>query len=328
MRAREIDIIRAFVIIALVAYHSFAPYAGGWQPITDGASSLDILYKWIGHFTYAGMLETFTAISGFVFGLVECKKSTTLKVLASKKLRRLYVPALIWGLLYYLLFSYDSVGDGLWRIINGIGHLWYLPMLFWCFILEKYIFRKSPFWIIVFIAIIPWPTLPLQFNNSLYYLLFFHIGYILFEHKSKFINYLNFKHCAIILTIAISILIVSTIWRDNIDLSSMTRVNKAAHISVIRFIRILYSVPIVLAYFYLGFKLINTQYYNAFLFISECSFGVYILQEFIIRILYYKLNIPDFLDPILPFIGFLGGFLGSLTIVWCSRRFRVANLIF
>ncbi|WP_289740037.1 acyltransferase family protein [Muribaculum intestinale] len=328
MRAREIDIIRAFVVIALVAYHSLAPYAGGWQPITDGASFFDYVYKWLGHFAYAGMLETFTAISGFVFGLVECKKSATLKVLVSKKLRRLYVPALIWGLIYYILFVNESYGTGLWRIINGIGHLWYLPMLFWCFILEKYIFRKSPIWIIILIAVIPWPELPLQFNNSLYYLLFFHIGYLISEYKHQFINYLNLKRCTIILMMAISILVASTIWRDNLDLPLMSKMIKAVHIFAIRFLRILYSVPIVLAYFYLGFRLRNTRYYNIFLFLSECSFGVYILQEFIIRILYYKLDIPNSIETIIPFIGFCGGFLGSLLIVWCCRRFKVANLIF
>lgn len=33
-RQKEIDLIRAFVIVALVFYHAFAPYCGAWHPLS------------------------------------------------------------------------------------------------------------------------------------------------------------------------------------------------------------------------------------------------------------------------------------------------------
>lgn len=330
MRAKEVDIIRVFVLVALVMYHSLAPYTGGWASISNGTSLIDSIYKWVGYFSYAGMLETFTAISGFVFCLVEVRRPTNIQILLLKKIRRLYIPALIWGIAYYLLFINTPKITGIWSILNGIGHLWYLPMLLCCFILEKAFILKYniPLWLIAIIAFLPIPSLPLHFNSALYYLLFFHCGYSLYQHKGTFFKRLKFKKLIPILIVSAILLILSKKWQENVDLTTIPILIKAVYISLFILIRIAYSIPIVALYFFVGYKLRDTRYYNTFSFISECSFGVYILQEFLIRIFYYKIGHADFIQPFFPLMGFGIGFVISLIIVWISKKLNISSALF
>lgn len=330
MRAKEVDIIRVFVLIALVMYHSLAPYTGGWTSISNSTSIINTLYKWLGYFCYAGMLETFTAISGYVFCLTEIRKPTNTRTLFSKKLRRLYIPAIIWGVIYYLLFSRTSLISGMLSIINGIGHLWYLPMLLCCFILEKAIVLKYniPLWLISIFAFLPIPSLPVHLNSAFYYLLYFHCGFLIYKHKSTFFNCLKFNKLFPILIVASTLLILSKIWQTTIHLTVLPLFTKAVYISLFNLIRITYSIPIVALYFFVGYKLRDTRYYNTFSFISECSFGVYILQEFLIRIFYYKIDHADFIQPFFPLMGFTIGLFISLIIVWACKKLNISSTLF
>lgn len=330
MRAKEIDIIRALVLFALVAYHSLAPYTGGWTPISAGTTALDNIYKWLGYFCYAGMLETFTAISGYVFCLAETRKQTDLRTLLTKKLRRLYIPALIWGAAYYLLFSKAIVFSGIWSILNGIGHLWYLPMLLCCFILEKGVILRYdiPLWLIAIVAFLPIPSLPLHLNSSFYYLLFFHSGYLIYKYKSVFYSRLKLKILLPLLIIAAILLVLSKIWQENINLVTMPLLLKTVYITAFNFIRLTYSIPIVAFYFFIGYNLRNTRNYKLYSFIAECSFGVYILQEFLIRFYYYRIEHTIYLQPYLPLIGFALGMFISLIIVWVCKKLNISSTLF
>ena len=84
------------------------------------------------------MLETFVFISGYLFGFqvqkngigIICFKNTILK-----KAKRLLLPCFFFGVIYYTVF-YDlskPVYEISYSIMCGTGHLWFLPMLFWCF---------------------------------------------------------------------------------------------------------------------------------------------------------------------------------------------------
>lgn len=329
MRAKEIDIIRTFVIIAVILFHSFAPYTGGWTALSDGSSIIDSIYKWLGRFTYAGMLETFTAISGYIFCLTESKSKSDIKVLLKKKVRRLFIPALIWGTVYYILFTKKPNISGINQIINGIGHLWYLPMLFCCFLIEKCVVLrfKIPLWCLVVLAVIPWPFPLLHFGTSLYYLLFFHMGFLLYQHRDIFALITHKVVYKMILLIAI-LVPISWLWRDRIDLTSMPAEIKLLYLSVIRILQLCYAIPIVFLYFKLGLNLRNTRHYSLFLNISSLSFGVYILQEFILRIVYYKIGIPMSLQIVSPIVGFTLALTICFAMAWVLRRCKIDKYLF
>lgn len=56
-----------------------------------------------------------------------------------KKAERLILPSVVFSLVYWQLFNgdiTDLVGGGkiVISVLSGVGHLWYLPVLFWCFV--------------------------------------------------------------------------------------------------------------------------------------------------------------------------------------------------
>lgn len=330
MRAKEIDVIRTIVIFMLVLYHSFAPFTGGWDSMDLDVGVFGIVYKWIGHIAYAGMLETFVAISGYVYAISEQTRVHTIKTLVSAKFSRLIVPALIWGCLYWLLFSKEDLLTGSWHIINGIGHLWFLQMLFCCFLLEKGIVERFniPLWVITLIAIIPYPAMPFHFNNALYYLLFFQIGRIIRLNYKCFFLRVKPIHSLYLIVLANIVLVLKIEIEDNIDLSSMGYLAKRFPLVVLNLLRIIYSVAIVFVYFILGYAIRNKVNYKIVSFIAVCSFGIYLLQEFIIRFLYYKTPTYVVAGVFTPWLGFLFGLVISLSIVYLSRKTKLGRCLF
>lgn len=133
------------------------------------------------------MLETFVFISGYLFGFqvqkngigIICFKNTILK-----KAKRLLLPCFFFGVIYYTVF-YDlskPVYEISYSIMCGTGHLWFLPMLFWCFT-EIYLIErlkvsyKVVLPLLALVALCSFIPLPFRMSNSMYYSLFFYIGY-------------------------------------------------------------------------------------------------------------------------------------------------------
>lgn len=174
----EIDLIRPFLIILVVLYHSFIIFAGGWQPVVG---YVDIpVYKYISVVSYSFMLEGFVLISGYIYGYQLAEKGIgSFTKLLSKKFLRLLVPAIIWSLIYSL-----SLFDGqinIITILSGAGHLWFLIMLFWvfigCFLIYKFRINYCFVWLLLLIsALLSSNPLPLQLNAAMYYIFFFYLG--------------------------------------------------------------------------------------------------------------------------------------------------------
>lgn len=136
----EISVIRPAVIGLLVVYHALCIYTGGWaQPSGIGSNAL---YWWLGQLISGFRIETIALVGGYVFSYqsVELGRRTGFLQFAWKKTKRLLIPALLFGAAYYLLFRYrPGQWNGyifFWKLLNGVGHLWFLPMLFWCFMLS------------------------------------------------------------------------------------------------------------------------------------------------------------------------------------------------
>jgi len=242
------------------------------------------------------------------------------------------LPAIVWGTVYWWLFSAESLSDGgAWHIINGIGHLWFLPMLFWCFILEKAVVLpyKVPIYALAIVAILPYPALPFHLNDSLYYLLFFHIGYKIYQKKKEIISAIDARgyrtglSMFCIATACMALMAVSTSFRDSLELPSYPMLEKRLLICLLTTLRAIYSAGIMTVYFAIGFSLRNTSTQRLVQFIAECSFGIYLLQEFIIRLVYYKFPFCE--APYLPIAGFICGLFISLIIVIFGRKVPVIN---
>lgn len=103
----EVSFMRPILILLLVAYHSFCPFSGEWGPF-DGYIPIEI-YKWLDRVLYAFMLESFVFISGYVWSYQrnEQNRYESLWKLCKKKFSRLFVPSIVFSILYLLIFSPD-----------------------------------------------------------------------------------------------------------------------------------------------------------------------------------------------------------------------------
>jgi surface polysaccharide O-acyltransferase-like enzyme len=132
-------------------------------------------------------LQAFVFVSGYLFGLM-AKRNIEMGwgKFVMKKFRRIYLPSLIGSALYLLFFLKGKgwAGD-VYAIASGCGHLWFLPMLFWNYLLMKLVARRVDrrpmLWLLLSLAVSA--TVPPLFNvlnmgMALKYFPFFVMGYV------------------------------------------------------------------------------------------------------------------------------------------------------
>ena len=220
----NVSLIRPILLVLLVFYHAFAIYSGAWAPI-KGYPEVPA-YWWLDKLSYAFMLEMFVFISGYVFGFqVRTKGSEKLRAknLLWGKFKRLMIPCMVFSLLYIILFGRitQPVQKTLYGLVNGVGHMWFLPMLFWCFVgvwvIEKLQLKaKCMIPVLVLCSVCSFLPLPLRMGTAMYYMLFFYLGYIIERLDVSLDRFYTMKHC-IILVIAFCILFPTlTLLRENV----------------------------------------------------------------------------------------------------------------
>lgn len=198
---QEVCLIRLLLIVLLVLYHSFAPFNGAWRPLSD-QEAVQPYYQWVAMGAYAFMLEAFTFISGYIFGYQvnrNGKDALRFRNVFLKKLKRLIVPSVIFSIIYLLVFSpaqFNAPAQAGWQILNGVGHMWYLPMLFWCFVgiwlLER--IKIHPRFVIpalFVIAVVSFLPIPLRISSAMYYMFFFYCGYCLKRYEWNIGRWMN-----------------------------------------------------------------------------------------------------------------------------------------
>lgn len=341
-RLIEIDLIRCLVIIFVVLFHCLAPYCGGW-PMPGGLLD-NAFYWWIGKAVYCGMLEAFVCISGYVYAFTSAKRQMDLVHLAKNKTKRLLIPCIFWGIVFILIFS-SSINwknyEIYYSLLNGIGHLWFLPMLFWCFILEyvlnKFVTRPYIGLIIVgIIAVLPYPTLPFRFNNSLYYLFFFNLGYVLFGLRGRIMQLLQKIRSEYIIFFVIIYLLLfmfttNLLEKPYFDMALADSVLEKARIALTRnILRLILSVMIFAIYFIVSIKIakiISAKLFDKVYFISVYSFGIYLLQEIVIRLFYYKTDLPNVFGAFTPWVVFVLAITISTAISYFLHRNKITRYI-
>lgn len=143
----DVAFIRLMLIFILVIYHALCLHTGGWEPPFDNFHVIPF-YDWFGILFSTWRLSAMTFISGLLLGYQAIKKNDALSFASCivKKMKRLLLPCLIFSVIYYLIF-FDlnaPVGQIILKLINGCGHLWFLPMIFWCFAITYFINKFTP----------------------------------------------------------------------------------------------------------------------------------------------------------------------------------------
>lgn len=194
----EISVIRPLVIFLLVVYHSLCVFTGGWTPpqgVPDNA-----VYWWLGRLISGFRIETIAFVGGYVFcyQCVEAGRRTNVLPFLWKKFKRLIIPCFVFGIIYYAIFCYRPERFRLyvafWRVANGISHLWFLPMLFWCFSacwlidrLLDWLSRRHGAWlpwvgwlllvVLAGVSLLRVTGLRMGLSRAPYFLFYFYLGY-------------------------------------------------------------------------------------------------------------------------------------------------------
>lgn len=301
-RLLEVDIIKSIAIILLLLYHSFAPFSGRWPEVPYMNCNVPI-YSWLDKFFYSGMLESFVMVSGYLMGMKLTSMQINRGQIILRRLKRLYIPTIFWGIIYVLIFNSSVLSiDGMVKttidIIDGVGHLWFLPMLFWCILFELYVGKFFPdkyLWVYAILALIPLPSVPI-IRLSLYYSFFFHLGIVFYRNKEDIISRMSVKKLGVILLVYLIIFIIASIIQDkflNDDvLNKCGLLYKAALLSLKNALRLSYSFIAIYILYYIGTKLkLNSTTAKIVNSLAICSSGIYIVHQFILRGLYYKSEI-------------------------------------
>lgn len=337
----EISYMRPILIILLVFYHSFIIYNGGWsQP--QGFEPCEI-YKWLDRLAYSFMLPSFVFMSGYIWGgqiQVKKKKDSFIETV-KKKAKRLLIPSIIFSILYLFLFQDrpNSFLDGVLMILNGAGHMWFLPMLFWCFLMGYILMSlKLPlrFEVIIVIALglLNFLPIPFRFGEALGYLQYFYIGYLVCPHSDNIKNRVNNRTIlllwGIFLILFLTIEPLSDLIREDLSSADISIIHKAFHYAALEFSRSILSWGGLIAFYFTSLNYVNSskrseKQTEIVLSIGNLCFGVYLFQQFIIQYLYYKTPMPQLLGLWLPWISFIFTLLISLLLTYLVKHSKVCR---
>jgi hypothetical protein len=335
----EINLIRPILIILLVVYHAFAPYCGAWE-LPDNIQPV-AGYFWTAKSAYSFMLEMFVLISGYLFAFqtFEKGKNTQFKKLFIKKLKRLILPSIIFSTIYFLLFR-DIKFDlqSIYYIINGAGHLWYLPMLFWCFVAGWFLIKfkaneKIRMLLLFCVAAVSFVPLPLQMDRAMYYLFFFYSGvYIYREREGIFHKVTEMKNLVILISLFLVLFISFTLISEYIKTSQYNPLlGKAVLLSFKNTMSLVSaSLGCLTIYGIAGrLLLVNKIVLPEWLLkLNPLCYGVYIFQQFILKTLYYKTEMPAIFGTYwLPVAGCVITLIISLWLSKLMLKFKFGKFL-
>ena len=281
------------------------------------------LWWWVGHLISGFRIEMIALIAGYVYAYhtLELGKSVSFKAFFVKKFKRLLVPCWIFGLLYYFIFYYNCNTFGIYScfmaITNGVGHLWFLPMLFWCFlglwIIDHYKTYPIPTLLVLwFMSIVPISLVIhfFGFSKTFHFMFYIYLGYFLRMKYDVIVRNAKWKNICLICGIAYFVIISCNLIYIQPCLSETNSFRDKVFFYVItEFIHSVYTVLGLLALLLVVVNITESNGYRPKTFVLEASsicYGVYVFHQFILQYLYYETNIScyfnDFLLPIFVFI--------------------------
>ena len=327
----EVSFARPILILQVVLYHAMAIHVGSWD-MPEGVLIIPA-YQAIGKIVYAFMLEAFVFISGYVWAYQrETKgKVDSMWKLCLKKAQRLILPSIIFGIIYILLYHRDQL-DFI-HIIEGPGHLWFLPMLFecfiagWCILSIKHI---PPIWIVVFlfaVAVIRPMGLPLRLSYTMYYLPFFMSGYYIYREydllRDKSSKTMTITSWIAFLLFYFGLVLVRGRIITSCHNQFLLQVGKEG-------CTVLYASIGIFALLMTSIYVTRTRRLSKwYVQMGGFCMGVYVFQQFVLWGLYYK---TPFLHDVNPYVAPWIGFSIALTVSWLLtyilKKIKIGNYLF
>lgn len=133
--------VKTVLMLLVILYHSCAFWTGSWFPAMEQAKMAPVLglfAQWLNSFH----VYTFALVSGYLFSYLkyEKRKYESLALFVGNKAKRLLVPyvtvSIVWAIPVGQYFYHYGAGEIITRyaLATSPSQLWFLMMLFWCFI--------------------------------------------------------------------------------------------------------------------------------------------------------------------------------------------------
>lgn len=324
----EIVIIRLLLVVCLVLYHAFAPYAGAWAPLTEESV---MCYYWIGKFAYSFFLGSFVFISGYLYAHSESIKGPqSPKRAICKKIKRLIFPSIVFSILYLVLlgaYEGETFLQMMYSIICGRGHMWFLPMLFWLFVGIE-VLKRIPLHPLIIIAILlvvaigATLPLPLRLNSACQYLIFFYIGYWVNVNCFRLTNFGG----GIAGVVFILTFVATEAWATTMSADAGI-IDKG----LLFYMRILYTLVGTIFIYSLAIKLTEDSHVripSSLVKMSSYCFGVYLFQQFILQYIYYHTSVVAYTGIYAaPWIGFIVTMPISIGLTYLTLQTRIGRAL-
>lgn len=314
IRLDEVTVMRTILAILIVFMHAFTCYNYSW-PAPEGFIDIPV-YKWLARISFAFTLEAFVFISGYLFAFqrITLDRKTSFWALVAGKLKRLMLPSIIFSAVYFAMFyQYKGLSNLVYSIINGCGHMWFLPMLFWCFIggwlLEQ--IKVKDVWKMAFLVclnLFALITLPLQLKSAASYMVYFYAGFVVYKHKDALHATITPKRLSwgwALFAVAFTVL---RPLRDVLaSTGDVSRLVKLAMLVGDNACQLIYASLGVMVFYCAAVYYTKRHQLKPFTVkLAACCFGIYLFQQFVLQVLYYKTSFPVIVGPYgLPWCGFV-----------------------
>lgn len=256
--------------------------------------------------------------------------------LTLNKLKRLIFPSIIFSTLYFVIFfEYKGIGDFLYSIINGCGHMWFLPMLFWCFlggwVLER--IELNDGWklaILVCLHLFAVISLPFQLHAAAKFMVYFYGGLVLYKHSETIKSALTPMRLFMGWVI---FAVVFAVLRPLIDALAIpdgaSMFQKLVIILARNASQLVYAgVGVIVFYSTAVYYTLHHQINSFTVKLASCCFGIYLFQQFVLKIIYYKTAFPSLVGPYwLPWCGFVIAGIVSYTLSILMLRTKVGKYL-
>ncbi len=330
----NIDFIKVNLMLLIILYHSMIFFTGNWfnQNPVFSSKFYCILSRWLNTFH----IYTFTLVSGYLYAYLKYEKGKYNNFLNffKNKFRRLIIPyvfvSLFWAIPFYICFFHPSLKDIAINYFLGVApnQLWFLLMLFIVFILAYFL---SDLWVNNFViggvSVIVLYLIGLlgskiflnifQLFIAFKYILFFWMGFIIYNRKVNFIKKIPLI-VYMLIDLILFIILLNTSISDTIIcklISSCCNIllNIIGSLGAFLFLDKLSS--------YISYK--NN---NIFCMLKKYMFQIYLLHQ---QIIYCFINILNgYVRPsILVFICFSLSLLFSIILVKIFEKNKFTRFI-
>jgi len=337
----EVSIIRPIVIGLLVLMHSFTKISSGGGYVHE--YQLIGVYKWFVWLISGFRIETIALIAGYVFAYqsIDLGRKYPFRPFIWKKFKRLIIPMVVFGLAYYFCFLFRketfTAGAFLIALFSGCGHLWFLPMLFWCFLGIWIIDHlKLSSWItLLFLAaftMMPLPSLHFGLGRLPHFLFFVYAGYFLWTKREYILNHwLDAKLIAALWILYVLLVVIKHNFIPEMS-SSMSMIQKGMIYMMNGGVVLLTSCCGILALYLTVCKKTTQDNYRPDQWVIDASnncYGVYVYHQFILVFLYFCTPLYDICNTkyLLPWIGFVLSMSISLLLTRLTLKTKFGRFL-